>query len=57
MGTHIATLVVSVDGQIETHQLGEVRVVVTKHGREVSRPVLIRVNATNLKWVWSMGVV
>ena len=50
---HIPSLVVSVDGEVKPHQLGEGWVVVTQHGREVSGPVLLRVYAANLKWVWS----
>ena len=45
----VATLVVSVDGQVQPHQLCEVRlVIVAKHRGEVGRPILIRVNAANL---------
>lgn len=44
----ISSLVVGVDGEVEPHQLRELGVVVTQHGSEVGRPVLIRVYAANL---------
>ena len=57
----VASLVVRVDGEIETHQLREGGVVVAKHVREVCRPVLARINAANLEneregRVWPEGV-
>ena len=45
----VASLVVCVDGQIETHQLREGGVVVAEHVHEVCRPVLARINAANLE--------
>ena len=49
MCTDVASLVVAVDGQVESHEFGEVRlVIVAEHGREVGRPVLVRINAANL---------
>ena len=45
----VASLMVRVDGQIETHQLREGGVVIAEHVREVCRPVLARINAANLE--------
>ena len=45
----VASLVVAVDGEVETHQLGEVRlIVVAEHRSKVSGPVLVRIDAANL---------
>ena len=38
MGRDVATLVVSVDGQVQAHQLNKVGVVEAKHVAEVGRP-------------------
>ena len=47
--TDVASLVVAMDGEIETHQLGEVRlIVVAEHRSKVGGPVLIRIDAANL---------
>ena len=44
---HVATLVIGVDGEVETHQLDELRVVVAQHRREVVRPVLAGVDGAD----------
>uniref|UniRef100_A0A2M4C5E3 Putative secreted protein n=1 Tax=Anopheles marajoara TaxID=58244 RepID=A0A2M4C5E3_9DIPT len=41
---HIATLVVTVDGEVQAHQLGELLVLVAQHLGEVGRPILLRVD-------------
>ena len=47
--TDVASLMICMDGQIEPHELRETRiVVVTQHGREVSGPVFVWVNAADL---------
>ena len=45
----VASLVVAVNGEVKTHELSEVRlVVVAKHRGEVGRPVLVWIDAANL---------
>ena len=41
---HVASLMVRVDGQVETHQLGEHGILVADHLGEVVRPILRGVN-------------
>ncbi len=47
--TDVPPLVVSMDGEVETHQLREGGVLIPQHGSEVGGPVLGRVDATNLE--------
>ncbi len=49
MRTDVATLVVTVNGQAEPHQLGELRLLISEHGGEVSRPVLVRVGGAHCR--------
>ena len=48
MGTDVPSLVVSMDGEVQPHQLCELRVLVAQHGGEVGGPILLRVYAANL---------
>ncbi len=47
VGAHVAALVVTVDGQVEAHELGEVVVGVAEHVGEVGGPVLFDVDGAH----------
>ncbi len=48
MSADVASLVVCVNGEVETHQFGKGWAIVTKHIREIGRPIFVRINAANL---------
>uniref|UniRef100_A0A182SDY3 Uncharacterized protein n=1 Tax=Anopheles maculatus TaxID=74869 RepID=A0A182SDY3_9DIPT len=47
VGRHVTTLVVTVDRQVQAHQLGELLILVAQHLGEVGRPILLWVDRTN----------
>ncbi|TMW48369.1 hypothetical protein DOY81_006551 [Sarcophaga bullata] len=44
VGRYIATFVITVDGQVETHQFGEFGIVIAQHLNEIGRPIQIGIN-------------
>ena len=54
---HVSSLVVSVDGEVQTHAVGELSRVVSKLLREVGRHVQVRVTGDHLwEGEWEGGL-
>lgn len=52
VGRHVATLVVAVDGQVQSHQFNELGIVITQHLGKVIRPIFGGVNGSNARSVF-----